>query len=94
MERIISIILICIPFMITVAISIYQFYFLWSNRISKEKFFRDRMILGIIRGIANIIAIAVNLSFGFKEISIILAIITLNLIVMDVIIFIFGKFIK
>lgn len=91
MELIVSALLICVPITITVIIAIYQFYFLFSNRISKEKFFRDRKKLGIIRGIANVIAIVVTLSLGLKEVTIILSAITLNLIGLDIIFLFLGK---
>ena len=85
MEQMVSALLICIPTTLTVIIGIYQFYFLFSNRISKEKFFRNRKILGIIRMISNLIAIIVTLIFGLKYIAIILTIITMNVMGIDVI---------
>ena len=91
MEQMLSALLICIPFTLTVIIGFYQFYFLFSNRISKEKFFRDRNRLGIIREIANLIVIAVTLSLGLKEVTIILSILTLNLIGIDIIFLFLGK---
>ena len=94
MEQIISAVLIAIPCALTIIIGIYQFYFIFSNRISKEKFFRNRKILGMIRCIFNVIAIIVTLIFGLKYVTIILAIITLNLIGIDIVFLILGNIIS
>lgn len=94
MEQIISALSIAIPCTLTFIIAIYQFIFFFSNRISKENFFRTRKKLGIIRGVFNLIAIIVTSIFGLKYITIILAMITLNVICIDIVFFILEKIVS
>ena len=92
MEQIISALLISIPCAITFALGFFEFYFLFSKRISKESFFKTRKKLAIIRVFFDILAIVVALLFKFNSIAIVLALISLNIIGIDSVFYFLEKY--
>ena len=77
--------LILIPTILTIIKAALNFFVIFSNKISLEKFFKIRKKLCIARWIANLIAVLGILAFKLYGIAIIMGCLMLYCAIMDII---------
>ena len=85
--------LISLPCALTFFMAIFEFYTIFSNRVTKEDFFRIRKKLAKIRWILNIIAIVGIFLLKLYLIAIICAVIMLNIGIIDIVFYFLEKMI-
>ena len=94
MRLILANLLISLPCGLTFFMAIFEFYTIFSNRITKDDFFRIRKKLAKIRWILNVITVVSIFLLGLYEIAIICAMIMLNIGIIDIIFYFFEKMMK